>query len=178
MSRGSLGHMRYVALLRAINTPPRHVKMDRLRAVLEGLGFDNVETFIASGNVIFDTDDTDLAARIEQALSAELGFDVPTLVLTADEAIATVDEQPFTGAAHVEISFLFTLPTPEAVEELEAAATGADRLAVVGRRLYWSRSGPREESDHSEARVVRILGTQTTRRSLSTIEGIVDKFLR
>ena len=48
--------MRYVALLRAINTPPRHVKMPRLRAVFEDLGFENIATVIASGNVVFDTE--------------------------------------------------------------------------------------------------------------------------
>lgn len=69
---------RYVAFLRSINTPPRHVKMARLQTVFNGLGFENVATFIASGNVIFDTDDPfDLVLRIEAALEADLGFEVP-----------------------------------------------------------------------------------------------------
>ena len=48
---------RYVAFLRSINTPPRHVKMARLRGTFIRLGFENVATYIASGNVIFDTGD-------------------------------------------------------------------------------------------------------------------------
>ena len=68
---------RYVAFLRAINTRGRTVKMDRLRSAFASLGLDDVETFIASGNVIFDSDGEDLTDRIEAALEAEVGFPIP-----------------------------------------------------------------------------------------------------
>ncbi len=55
---------RYVAFLRAINLPGRNVKMDRLRSTFVSLGLDNVDTFIASGNVIFDSDREDLTGEI------------------------------------------------------------------------------------------------------------------
>ena len=64
--------MRYVALLGGINVGGHRVKMTELRAVFEALGFQNVATFIASGNVLFDADSTDalgLAAQIEQRLA-------------------------------------------------------------------------------------------------------------
>ena len=172
--------MRYVAFLRAINTPPRHVKMARLREAFEGLGFENVSTFIASGNVIFDTDDDfDLVGRIESALADALGFEVPTFLRTAEEVVAAVDDRPFDDVGgSVEISFLYTHPEETAVQELLASVSGSDRLAVVDRQLYWWHLGRREDSNHSEARVVRILGVKTTQRSLRTVERIADKFLR
>ncbi len=170
---------RYVAFLRAINTPPRHVKMIDLRAVFESLGFDEVATFIASGNVIFDSDDDQaMAARIESALQEALGFEVPTFLRTAAEVIEVADANPFPDLDEVEVSFLKTEPDPENARELKATATGADQLAVIGREVYWGHSGPRNESEHSEARVVNTLGMTTTQRSTRTVKRIADNFLR
>ncbi|GMQ85402.1 MAG: DUF1697 domain-containing protein [Acidimicrobiia bacterium] len=170
---------RHVAFLRAINTPGRNVKMDRLQSAFVALGMDNVETFIASGNVIFDSDGADLTGRIEAALKAEVGFSIPVYLRTADEVIAAADSHPFGDTdGEVEISFLPTEPDPEDVVDLVGTATGSDRLAVVGRELYWLHSGPRSESDHREATVVKILGMPTTQRSARTVQRIADKYLR
>lgn len=170
---------RNVAFLRAINTPPRHVKMARLRAVFEALGFDDVVTFVASGNVIFTTDQPDPVASIETALEAELGFEVPTFLRTAGEVLEVVDRQPFPEEeGDVEVSFLAAEPDSETVRALEATASGSDRLAVIGRELYWWHTGPRNDSTHSEARVMRMLGMLTTQRSLRTVQRIANIHLR
>ena len=69
---------RYVAFLRAINVGGSHVvKMDTLRARFEGLGFSRVETFIASGNVIFETRSKD-AAGLERRIEAMLEMSLET----------------------------------------------------------------------------------------------------
>lgn len=171
---------RLVAFLRAINTPPRHVKMDQLRAVFESLGFSNVATVVASGNVIFDTaEQTDLVPRIEAALESELGFEVATFLRTAGEVIEAVDRQPFPeDDGEVEVSFLAAEPDPGATRALEATASGRDRLAVVGREVYWWHTGPRDQSSHSEQQVMRMLGMPTTRRGLQTLRRIADTYLR
>jgi uncharacterized protein (DUF1697 family) len=171
---------RYVAFLRAINTPGRRVEMDRVRAAFESAGHDNVETFIASGNVIFDAGAGDHTERIEAALEREVGFAIPVYLRTRDEVLAVADQAPFGGGVDgpVEISFLPGEPGPGAVVELVATATGADRLAVIGREVYWLHDGPRSESDHREADVVRILGMPTTQRSARTVRRIADKYLR
>jgi uncharacterized protein (DUF1697 family) len=171
---------RYVAFLRAINTPPRHVKMDRLRATFEDLGLQNVATFIASGNVIFDTDRRQgLAGRIEAALHHDLGFEVPVYLRTRDEVIAVADCRPFGDrSGQAEVSFLPAAPDPAAVESLLATAGDDDRLAVIGREVYWHHPGHRSESTHSEATVVRILRMPTTRRSSRTVARIANEYLR
>jgi len=171
---------RFVALLRAINTPPRHVKMYRLRAIVERAGFDGVATFIASGNVIFEAPNSDdIAGRLERALSEGLGFDVPVYLRGSTEIVAVADLRPFGGQeANLEISFLPAVPDPGAVEQLVTATSGNDRLAVIGREVYWSHVGPRRDSNHSEARVMRTLGMQTTQRSATTVRRIADRFFR
>jgi uncharacterized protein (DUF1697 family) len=89
---------RYVAFLRAVNVGGRVVKMDELRRLFEGAGFDGVETFIASGNVIFSSPSTTTAAveeTIERALASALGYAVPTFVRTTREVAAAAVHVPF-----------------------------------------------------------------------------------
>lgn len=172
---------RFVALLRAINTPPRHVKMDRLRSIVETQGFLNVRTYIASGNVIFDGPDSadGITERLEEALAENLGFDVPVFLRTSDELLDAADRRPFgESESSLAISFLPVIPDPEDVKRLEASTTGSDRLTVIGREVYWSHVGLRSESTHSEAHVVRTLGMQTTQRSATTVREIADRYLR
>ncbi len=171
---------RFVALLRAINTPPRHVKMDRLRSIVEGAGFENVATFIASGNVIFDAPTAeDIQEMLEGALAENLGFDVPVFLRTGPELVATADLRPFGEQEdNLAISFLPRVPDPSAVERLMDATSSTDRLVVIDREVYWSHVGPRSKSDHSEARVMRTLGMQTTQRSANTVRNIADRYFR
>lgn len=90
--------MRYVALLGGVNVGGHRVKMEALRALFEGLGFAGVATFIASGNVIFESDDADGAALeglIERRLGEALGYRVPTFIRTLEELRAVAAYEPF-----------------------------------------------------------------------------------
>lgn len=170
---------RYVAFLRSINTPPRHVKMARLRGTFIRLGFEDVATYIASGNVIFDTGDpSELAVRIELALETDLGFEVPTFLRTRDETVAVAEREPFPrhDGEH-EVSFLSAEPSTADARALEATASDSDLLAVIGREVYWCPRGPLRDSTHSEAHVARILGMATTRRSMRTVQGLARAHL-
>ena len=89
----------YIAFLRAINLgASRRVKMERLRAALVDLGYDNVRTYIASGNVFFDSPSRSKAAlvkQIEARLEAEFGFAIPAMVRTVAEIEKTVARDSF-----------------------------------------------------------------------------------
>lgn len=97
--------MRYIALLRSINVGGHQVKMDHLRALFSELGFGNVRTYIQTGNVFFDTDETDeldramLTSAIETHLHAALGYVVPTCLRTVPELEATLALDPFKALA-------------------------------------------------------------------------------
>src|SRR3954464_12194003 len=88
---------RYVAFLRAINVGGHTVKMDRLRALFEELELANVKTFIASGNVLFDSAARNRAAlesRIERHLEQALGSEVATFVRTTAELGTVIQFRP------------------------------------------------------------------------------------
>lgn len=92
---------KYVAFLRAINVGGHTVKMDYLRSLFAALGLANVETFIASGNVIFDSTSKStkgLEKKIESYLQETLGYAVATFIRSTSELAAIADYQPFSDA--------------------------------------------------------------------------------
>jgi len=92
--------VKYVAFLRGINLGKRRVKNTQLQTIFESLGFEEIKVLIASGNVVFLADKMDedkLTTTIEDALKAGLGFEVSTMVRSADEIQAMIDSEPFKG---------------------------------------------------------------------------------
>jgi uncharacterized protein (DUF1697 family) len=137
---------RYIAFMRALNVGGHTVKMDRLRGLFEEMGFTDVESFIASGNIIFTSPSTDAAAleaRIEAHLKAALGYAVATFLRTPDELAAAASHTPFAGADPVpeghtlSMVFLKSEPGAEGKAKLVELQTDVDEFHVNGRELYW-----------------------------------------
>jgi uncharacterized protein (DUF1697 family) len=132
---------KYVAFLRAINVGGHVVKMDQLRELFSGLKFSNVETFIASGNVIFDTKsapDQKLEQKIEKHLEKALGYEVGTFVRSIEEIHAISIYEPFSSeavkAAHVvSVGFLRDALSDRVVEQVMTFRSDVDDFHVHGR---------------------------------------------
>jgi uncharacterized protein (DUF1697 family) len=168
----------YVAFLRAINTPGRRVKMDHLRSVFAAAGYHNVASHIASGNIIFESDDPVSTEGLGAMIEHSYGFHSQVFLRTRDEVLSVLERVPWRHeGAEVEVAFLERVPDPSAARTLEATATGEEALAVDGREMYWLRAGLQADSTHKESTVVRILEMQTTRRALRTVEQIAAKYL-
>ena len=170
---------RCVAFLRAVNVGGRTVKMDALRAAIESLALTNVETFIASGNVIFDSRARDHAAlerKIEAPLLASFGFEIHTFVRTLEEVAAVALHPAFDTPAQTQVvGFLRSAPTPDALRTVERMSTDADRLQVHGRELFWLSENKQSESVFSNAAFERALDMRSTFRSLSTLRKLVAR---
>ena len=93
--------MKYVAFLRGINVGGKNkIQMESLREVCASIGFENVKTYINSGNLIFETSKTDdkkLAERIENAIEKESGLQIKTIVRSIEEIEEIVKNNPFAG---------------------------------------------------------------------------------
>src|SRR5271167_1111568 len=113
---------KYVAFLKAINVGGHVVKMDELRELFSDLKFSNVETFIASGNVIFETKsaaDQKLEQKIEKHLEAALGYAVGTFVRSIEEIRAVSEYQPFSKKGLVlNVAFIRQPLTASVVEQV------------------------------------------------------------
>jgi uncharacterized protein (DUF1697 family) len=174
---------RYIALLRAINVGGRTVKMATLREIFESLGFASVETFIASGNVIFDApgNASTLEKTIEDALAAALGFEVTTFVRMPGELATVAAHAPFPPAAVAKakglyVGFLHTPPTTEAVKKLLALRSNIDDFHVHGREFYWLANEGMGKSKISGNSLERILGLRTTMRSVTTVRKLAAAY--
>lgn len=176
---------RYFAYLRAINVGGHTVKMDVLRQHFEALGLLNVETFIASGNVIFEVDGGDVAALevlIEDTLKERLGYPVATFIRTPQELARIAAHQPFSAsvfelAVAFNVAFLKSPLDETAVGRLAALENDIDRFHVEGREMYWLCQVRQSESKFSNAVLEKILGQPATMRNVNTIKKMVDRYI-
>jgi uncharacterized protein (DUF1697 family) len=173
---------RYVAFLRAINVGGHVVKMDRLRALFEALKLGNVETMIASGNVLFDAPAAQrvdaLERRIEQHLAKALGYEVATFLRTPDELAAIVADEPFAPdpSAHaIYVAFLKGPPTNDARQKLLGFCNDVDELRANGREVYWKSRKNVSESTFSGAQLEKTLGMPATMRNITTVRKLGAK---
>jgi uncharacterized protein (DUF1697 family) len=175
---------RYIAFLRAINVGGHTVKMEALRQHFEALGCSNVETFIASGNVIFETTARNartLELKIEQHLRAALGYEVATFIRTGAELQAVATYQPFspsamTAAQALNIAFLAEAPDAAAQQKLLALKTDIDDFHVHGREVYWLCRRKQSESTFSNAVLEKTLRRPSTIRGDGTIQKMAAKY--
>jgi uncharacterized protein (DUF1697 family) len=176
---------RYVAFLRGMNLGNRRIKNEELRAHFEAMGFEEVATFRASGNVIFAMPkrqaESKLAARVEAELDKRLGYDVPVFLRSDAEIAAVAAKKPFPAArvkkskGKLQVSLLQKKPSAAAKKKALALATDEDLLAISERELYWLPSGGLLESDLDLKAIEKLLGADT-RRTMGTIEQIAAKY--
>ena len=176
---------KFIAFLRAINVGGHNVKMEDLRKLFEELGFSNVETFIASGNVIFDTPDGDaneLERRIERHLRTALGYEVATFLRSTSELADIAKYEPFPAAelaavgTSLYIAFLQDAPGDKAQEGLMAFRTDQDDFHVHAREIYWLRHGNMSDSKFSGALLEKTIKLPATLRNSTTVRKLVAKY--
>jgi len=175
---------RYAAFLRGMNVGGHRLTNETLRAHFEAMGFNDVATFRASGNVVFAAEAKPPDAvreRIEAGLADSLGYAVPTFVRTAAEvkkvaAAAPFEAQRLRAAGKLQVGFLSAAPAPQARSEAIALAGELDGLVFDGRELYWLPSAGVLDSALDMAVLVRLLGPMTI-RTKGTIEQIAAKHL-
>lgn len=171
---------RYIAFLRAINVGGHAVRMEALRSSFEDLGFEKVQTFIASGNVIFGSRSKSvprLAERIEKHLADILGYEVATFIRTDAEVAAIARSSPFAPAAMqsagaVCVGLLARPLTGDGVRRLEALATGIDDFRALGQEIWWMCQRRQSESKFSNAAFEKAVGVRATFRGFNTMRRL------
>ena len=175
---------KYVAFLRAINVGGHTVKMDYLRGLFAALGFTNVETFIASGNVVFQTKSKDASAlerKIEDKLKASLGYDVATFIRTEAELAAVANCEAFpptavAAASAFNVGFLEGRVDDERRQKLLSLCTEIDQFHVRERELLWLSKTKVSESKLNYKTFEKTLGMKATFRGLNTVKRMTAKY--
>jgi uncharacterized protein (DUF1697 family) len=175
----------HAAFLRGVNLGgQRKAGSAELRACLEGIGLDEVETFRTSGNVVLDAgreSEAKLTRRLEAALHDSFGFEIKVFLRTAKQLQAIAAHQPFPAQAvkrsegKLQVALLAKSPAAAARKEVLGMATDEDRLAFGDRELYWLPSGRMREAGLN-LRAVEDLTDAWTMRTKGTIELVAAKF--
>ena len=173
---------RQVAFLRAINVGGHNVKMDALKRLFEEVGLSDVSTFIASGNVIFVSDDGGdaLERRLSSHLEQSLGYGVEVFLRTDVEIARIAATEPFDGLALSDgaswhVAFLHESPPAAARDAVLAYSNDTDRLRFDGRELHWLRQGSFSDSVLSGPKLEKALGAPTTVRNFNTVRKLAAK---
>jgi uncharacterized protein (DUF1697 family) len=171
-----------VALLRAVNVGGRVIKMDELRRVFETLDLENVRTFIASGNVIFESavDRSTLETMIERGLQKAFKYPIATFVRSAEEMVAAAGQSPF-AARDLEGSGLYVTFHKRALSRAEASKVEAmrtkdDDFAVVGCEVYWLRRRMSERMGEPFPTFGKAFDVPGTMRSITTVKKLAAKY--
>ena len=174
---------RYIALLRAINVGGHVVKMEELRRIFESLSLDNVQTFIASGNVIFESGrarEAALEKALEERLQQTLGYPVLTFLRTPAEMIAAAGHAPFgdtiEDGASVYVAFLKAAPDRSSRQKVQALGGDLDAFDVHAREVYWLRRKYKERAGEPPPPFDRALGVPVTTRNITTVRKIAAKY--
>lgn len=158
--------------------------MQRLRELFESLDFSRVETFIASGNVIFETRAKNVAAlemRIENSLREALGYEVATFIRTDAELEAIASYRPFPqsaleSAVTLNIAFLAERLDEESKRKLMSLRSDIDDFHVHEREVYWLCRRKQSESTFSNAVLEKTLGRRSTLRGANTVKKMAAKY--
>ena len=134
----------YISLLRGINVGGKQLPMATLRTVYQSLGLTNVKTLLASGNAIFETDETDVVAltqQLESAIIAQFGFESKIVLRTFEELEAVVAHCPFSPKqletpSKIAVVFLSALPIEGGLDALRNANKGDEISQHKDRELY------------------------------------------
>ncbi|MDT3695491.1 MAG: DUF1697 domain-containing protein [Ignavibacterium sp.] len=176
---------RYFAFLRAINVGGHTVKMDHLKSLFEKMGFVNVETFIASGNVVFEAKSKTINVmkkKIESDLHKQLGYEVATFIRTAAELKNLIEYKPFDDSElrnptnTLYIGFLESIPSKENQNKVFAMQDSANEFHFHNNELYWLCRKNFSDSGITGYKLEKALGMQTTLRNSTTTIKFAVKF--
>jgi len=171
----------YISMLRGINVGGhKRVKMDLLRASFEALEFEQVKTYIQSGNVVFKTGRLSpggLSKRIEERILKDFGFPASVISRTADELSRTIANNPFLKERGMDpeklhVMFLSQAPTPAALKKLTDLTAAPDQLRHSDREIYFYLPNGVSQSVLMKSPVDRILSVVTTTRNWRTVNSL------
>ncbi len=175
----------YIALLRGINVGGKNkIKMAELKKLFESLGFKQVQTYIQSGNVVFesDADEQTLRDKLDMEIETAFGLKSSVVLRTAAELESLIKNCPFSAddikkAESSEYETLYTAllstaPLPVSTNALDKYATPEDRYKIIGRDIYLLTEHSIRDSKLA-SRLQKQYATATV-RNLKTIKALFD----
>ncbi len=176
----------YISMLRGINVGGhKKVPMAQLRAMFESLGFEQVRTYIQSGNVVFKAAKSpplNLSRKIEGKIQDEFGFAAPVITRTSEEMGEAIRANPFLKEKGIDLSklhvtFLSGAPGPAAVKTLESLAAEPDQFRACGREIYLYCPNGYGQTKLANNALEKVLSLSATTRNWNTVNKLYEMSL-
>lgn len=171
----------YVAMLRGINIGPhKRIKMDDLRKSFEALGFEQVKTYIQSGNVVFKAGKASTAAlgkKVEDRIVSDFGFSASVIVRTSAELADVITANPFRKQRGIDleklhVTFLSEAPAAPALMKLADFTVAPDQSRCVGREIFLHLPNGFSASSLWKVPWEKALAVVTTTRNWRTVNAL------
>lgn len=171
-----------ICMLRGVNLGKRRMKMDALRALCESLGLRDVQTLVQSGNVVFRSEQKNLAAltkKIETAIEWEFGFYSDVILRSAAEVRDTIARNPLMKRVDTEpnkflVWFLVSDPGEEIRKQVRAVNTEPEELRIDGREVYIYFPNGMARPKMKWAAIEKILVVRGTGRNWNTVRKLLE----
>jgi uncharacterized protein (DUF1697 family) len=175
-----------IAILRGINVSGKNkIKMEELRDAISDRGFKNVETYIQSGNIIFDSESNSrLEQRFHEIIREEFGYDVPVLVRSIAEFSEIVTSNPFLDESngsedeieekYLHVTFLSREPEADRLKNILDGNYAPDRFIPKGKNIYLYTPGGYGKTRLSNNFFESKLNINTTTRNWKTVNTLFE----
>lgn len=175
---------KYISILRGINVSgQKKIVMKDLKALYESLGFENVTTYIQSGNVIFDSDlqnISDIKNKIGDAIKIKYDFEVPVDLRTSDEFKSVLESLPFDNVnlevdgTKILVTFLAQQPDRDAVNTLMEYVKAPEKLILGDRCIYLHCPNGYGKTKLSNVFIEKKLNVLATTRNLKSVNKLCE----
>jgi uncharacterized protein (DUF1697 family) len=168
----------FVALLRGINVGRhRRIKMDDLKTLLVELGFTDIQTYIQSGNLVFQCGESDsraVGSAIREKIRQKYDYDVPVIMLTPVELRRVVEDNPLIKLPEkrLNVTFLEEIPSQVYIDKLEKVVLSPEQFSLKGRAVYQYSPEGYKKKKLSNALFEKALNVSATTRGWSTVKRL------
>ena len=172
----------YVAMLRGVNVAGHWIKMEQLRGLCDKIGFQKVETYVQSGNIVLQakTENPALVSkRISESILDSFGFEIPVIVRTSKEMVNVVANNPFlkekgVDSSKLHVTFLTEVVQKSSLNTLERLAAGRDRFHTASREIYLHCPEGYGRTKLSNNAIEKTLSVTATTRNWRTANALLE----
>ncbi|NDP26216.1 MAG: DUF1697 domain-containing protein [Flavobacterium sp.] len=175
----------HLALLRGINVSGHNmIKMEALKTTLEAIGFENVQTYIQSGNVFVDTEDENAAAvgfKIKQEIFKAFGHEVPIVVIGKHDLETCLKNNPFLKEKEVDtkklyVAFVSTTLRSDSINDLKISQFRPDEASIDADRIYIKYAVGAGKTRFDQKYIEKKLNVTATIRNWKTVTQLLKLY--
>jgi uncharacterized protein (DUF1697 family) len=171
----------FIAMLRGINVGGKVIKMESLRESFAAMGFNDVKTYVQSGNVIFEVSNASapsLSKKIEQRILRDFGLSVPVFLRTPKEMEETIKRNPLLKMPGIDpsklhVTFLSDAPPKTALEQLQPLTVKPEQFHSIGRDIYLYCPNGYGKTKLSNTAIEKKLSVGATTRNWKTVNTLL-----